>query len=322
MGVARGGLVGLGAVAACALSGCHLDLGSRRDKPAATDAGVGTPARGTPFAELPRSPGSRIARPGASVAADRVTEPSPRAETDVRPPPVSVTVPPPAPAPAPADIPLVAALKDYADGRPAEAAGHLSRCDPATRDCLARLLPAAVDAYGKNVSAGKREEIGPLLSKIDAARNGLVVYAPLDVAKIELASQIDGFSRYRPLPVRHYYAPGDLAEVYVELHNARPAPVGPDGAESAVRLRWLLELTDGRDQPVTLIDGEGRPAVTTGRYDAPPTRGPVRDCHLGLRVVVPRTPGVYTLSVGVQDANRPQASYVSRWLMLRVGRGP
>lgn len=315
----RGGLVGLGAVAACALPGCQIGFGERRDKPAVVDATLVAPVRGTPFAELPRAPGSRIARPGPSVPAARPAE-SPSRADDVRPPRVAVSTPvPPPPA---ADLPVVAALKAYADGRPAEAAAHLSGCDPASRDLLARLLPAAVKAYEVNVSAGRREQVGPLLATVDAARNGLVVHAPLDVAKIEFASQIDGFARYRPLDGRHAYAPGELAEVYVELHNARPAAVGPDGAESAVRLHWRMDLTDGRGQPVGLVDGNGRPTPTDGDYAPPPTRGPVRDCHLALRVVVPRSPGEYVLSVQVRDANRPQASYVSRRLTLRVGRGP
>ena len=151
-----------------------------------------------------------------------------------------------------------------------------------------------------------------MAAELSRAQAGLAPYAPLKFEEAVFVERAEGFARYTPVPRGHRYPPGSVAELYVELRNARPAPVGPASAQFELKFRWKLKLTDKVTGAVW--------AESEREYALPPTRSPVRDCYFPIPVTVPARPGEYLVSVEMRDLNRPpNGVFVSRSTTLRVG---
>jgi hypothetical protein len=289
---------------------------SRSVKAAETDSGpvaigaVQPAARGTGFAELPNAPGERVARNPAPDAPKATTAAAAKPpETS----PITVAVAPPV-----ADAPLVAAVKAYLDNKPESAAEHLKLLDRPNQELMQQLVPPVVALSRTNLGRAGPLEIGLLVGQIETPLKALSSKA-LTVSKAVFCSELGGYGQYTPLADGHVFRPGTVAEVYLELRNVPTVPVRlPDGSDGYLtHLNWSLRLRDAAGTVVPLTDGDRRQVAVLEAAHKQYSRSPVRDYAKTFRVLVPRTPGRYTLTVEFAD---PESSRgVTRGMTFQVG---
>ena len=278
-----------------AAAGC-LNASRRPDEEPLAAAPV-EPTR-TDFAGLARTPGQTHKPPPAPM-------PVPHAQI-VAPP---VETPTPALSSIAFDSPLLATLRGIEAGRP-DAGEALTRLPQADRDVVVRLLKAADLASRADLDTPGTQKIQAVVDEVNRTRTTLANYGRLELAQALFVARAEGLARYTPLPSNPSYRPGRLAELYVELHNARPEPVGPKSDQYEIKLHWKLTLKRA--------DG-GVVARTEDVYAAPLTRSPLRESWLSLVVNVPQTPGLYFVTVEVHDEKRPANTVlVSKPLKLTV----
>ena len=296
---------------ACATSSRSVKAADADSGPAVTGA-VQSMARGTGFAELPNAPGERVARnPPADPPKATTTAVAKPPETS----PITVAVPPPVP-----DAPLVAAVKAYLDNKPDLAAEHLKLLDRPNQEVLQQLLPPVVALSRTNLGRAGPLEIGLLVGQIETPLKALSAKA-LTVSTAEFCSEIGGYGQYTPLPAGHIFRPGTVAEVYLELRNVPSVRVRlPDGTDGYLtHLNWSLRLRDAAGTVVPLTDGDRRQVAVLEAAHKQYSRSPVRDYAKTFRVLVPRTPGRYTLTVEFTDPDPESSRDVRRGMTFQVG---
>lgn len=300
---------------ACATSSRSVKAADADSGPAVIGA-VQPTARGTGFAELPNAPGERVARnPPADPPKATTTAVAKPPETS----PITVAVAPPVP-----DAPLVAAVKAYLDNKPELAAEHLKLLDRPNQEVMQQLLPPVVALSRTNLGRAGPLEIGLLVGQIETPLKALSSKA-LTVSKAEFCSSLGGYGQYTPLPAGHEYRPGHVAEIYVELRNVPSVPVRlPDGTDRYVtHLNWSLRLRDAAGTVVPMTDTDRRQVAVLEQAEKQVSRSPVRDYAKTFRIVVPRTPGRYTLTVEFTDpdpeSNLGVSRGVSRGMTFQVG---
>ena len=247
-------------------------------------------ARSAPrFAEMISAPGQTIAKSDAPAKPETgVATPA----AGVQPPQPNETRPTLAP---PAlDPPLVAALRAYLENRPDLAAEYLRSFDPANRDLLAKLLPAAVAARGG----------APDAEALDAVALAAAKAGPIKLRKACFVSSVKQFGVYDPLPDGYAFLPGGAeGQLYLELANVVSEPTDhPRGGPGfVVRADCTLQVTDERGQTLSRFDPTNSPK---GAMDlAESTRSPCRDFFLSLKFPLPHAPGNYTLTLDVREAS-------------------
>ncbi len=270
---------------------------------------------GFAVARLPRVPGTRLDSATGAVAPPPAPPPTlaPDRPQPVPVPPMPISTQPPAPP----EPPLVVAVRETLAGRPDAAESALKSLPPANQVLARPLLAALAAGASADLARPKAREMHRLEQELDAAQSFVAQRSPLKIVECVLASQIDGLSCYRPLPEGRAYAPGEIAEVYLEVRHAQAQLVGP---EYAVDLRYSLRYADARGQAVPVeSDGQSHRELT-GSHRPPPTRTPQDRAHAPLRVPVPRAPGDYLLTVEVRDGNLPSSQLLvaSKTLSVRV----
>ncbi len=283
------------------------------------------PSRGSQFAELIRAPGERvaIADPVPMVVA-RSTPPPEQGIAHVGGTAKVPSLPDPLIAPPPVvlhpiDPPLVAAMRAYLENRPDEAVKHLRSLDKPNQELMLQLIPAVVRASQMDLNRATPHEIGVLAGQLEAPTATLATRGPLFIEKAVFCRWIKNFGRYEPLPDRHAFPPGALAELYLEVKNVPSEPTSSpgEGEGYVTRLACTLQLRDAAGGIVELTDQSRRavPALAETKRDF--TRSQIRDYFLLFRFPVPGKPGEYKVVVEVRDPATGRA--VSRTLLLRVG---
>ncbi len=312
---------GLPTLPACLVStGSGPPAGSAQSPPAASVAGSARPL----FGEL-RGPGERVPlhEPTPTVTAEAPppslppTDPPPPTADEVKPPqpiPATVTV---ARSPAADDPPLVAALRAFLDDRPDLARKHLEALDGPNQELMLQLIPALVGASRANLTRPSTE-VGDLARQLEAPAAALAARAPLGIERACFCRSVKNFARYEPLPDRHAFRPGAMAEVYVEVRNVPsvPASTAADGDGFLTRLVCTLQVRDAAGAVVPLPDKTHRPVPTLTDDKRDFTRSPIRDYFLLFQFPVPAKPGAYTVTFEVQDPATGRA--VSRTMPFRV----
>lgn len=201
-----------------------------------------------------------------------------------------------------ADPPLLAAVRAYVENRPEEAIRHLEKLDKPNQEFALAVLPALARGAAMNHAAPDPQEAGIVADQLAAAAAKLEAKAPLRIEKVVFCKpqSIGGFGRYEPWPEARPYRPGDVAQLYVEVRHLAGAPV-KDGFR--VRADVSLQVRDAGGRPVEQIDpGDRHRRVTVINWPHDDVfRSPPRDYHLPFRLVMPATPGVYTITVEVRE---------------------
>jgi hypothetical protein len=203
--------------------------------------------------------------------------------------------------PAPtADPPLLAAVRAYVENRPEEAIKHLEKLDRPNQEFALAVLPALARGAAMNHAAPDPQEAGIVAEQLTAAAAKLEAKAPLRIEKVVFCKSLDGFGRYEPWPETRPYRPGDLAVLYVEVRHLAGVPT-KDGIR--VRADVSLQVRDSGQKLVEQMDPDNpkrRVTAVAWAHDHV-FRSPPRDYHLPYRLVVPATPGVYTITVEVRE---------------------
>jgi hypothetical protein len=309
-----------------AVPACVGPAVARREPPPAANAAVAPAPRphGSQFAELIHAPGERIAASDPTTVVARgtpVADPSVSAVAGTVPVFPPQTLPPISPVPVvitPPDPPLVAAIRAYLDNRPDEAVKHLKGLDKTNQELMLQLIPALVRASQVDLSRATPHEIGVLAGQLDAPAAALATRGPLFVEKACFCRWVKNFGRYDPLPDRHAFPPGALAELYLEVKNVPSEPTSspPEGDGYVTRLACTLQLRDAAGGVVELTDQSRKavPALAETKRDF--TRSPIRDYFLLFRFPVPGKPGEYKVVVEVRDPATGRA--VSKTMPFRV----
>jgi hypothetical protein len=262
------------------------------------------PIRKTQFAEL-------LSRPGVVISTklnlkDTTTpERTSDVQSDVKPAsgsPPELPVGPIQPTPLP-ELPLVAAVRAYAAGRPGQAIEYLSSLDKPNQELMLAVLP--VLAQGATLDMNADPNTTAVLA--DQLRSAAARIEPLAGLRLEVATlctTVFGYGRYDPRPKGQPYHANDQAQLYVEVRNLASQPtVGPHGETFLIHARVTVEIRDAHEK---LVD---QPSIEDPRRLIPviqyekniPTRTPIHDFHILYGFPVPPPPGVYTVSMTIQD---------------------
>jgi hypothetical protein len=240
---------------------------------------------------------------------------APPAPQPVEPGPVvqaAALEPVPAPPPKQEDPPVVAALRSLIEKPNEDATNYLLKLDPATQELLLRLLPVVARLGAGNFTAAKPDEIRLVLYQLESALAAVKPRAQLVVDRMVYARDIERFGVYQPLPDDYPFRPGEVADIYVEVHNFASESHGPF---YEVHLAGTLEVAEpgGATRPLRVLPD---------RRANDRTRSPRHDHYLTYRFCIPENlrPGHYTLVLHVTDAITHCTT--QRTLPLRVTTRP
>jgi hypothetical protein len=288
------------------------------------DAGIKQPLSGDSHASTPQpateSEPTAPAWPEKSKIAEQVRQtvyPRPEALGGTRPPRLGPAVseapiPPPENKPVQANRvdstqkePLLQALLCVLKNHPGEALDHLRSYDAPTQDFFIRLLPAMARLTQKSLDQMTPEEVAVLQDQLEGMLESLRPRAELIINRMCFCEWIKGYGSYKPLPEGHLFhagtqeRPGELVQVYVELRNLTS---DRRGAYHETRLSSTVEISDPRDPSRGVLwryrfEDNKQPLQTLARLP---------DYFKKYNFYVPAhiPPGVYTLTIQVQDETR------------------
>ena len=212
--------------------------------------------------------------------------------------------------------PLVEALRDFLQKRPAEAIGRFKECDRLSQEMLLGLLPLTARAGEGDLEKASPEQMAVLLDQVDSLEAPLRTRAPLAIDKICFCRRIDAFGVYDQLPDEPTFQPGDWALVYVELRNfsCERHEAGAAIVSYGTRLVSAAEIRDYRGNKVW---PSGAERLVFRRKGPEESRTPWHDYFDNCSLRVPELPpGRYTLWIEIEDA--PTKRSVKRSLDFRV----
>jgi hypothetical protein len=281
-------------------------------KPAAT--ATSDALRKTQFAELLSRPGALVSTKSNARDGKDVKEATASTEVEAPTEPVVVAsdskvVPagPPASSPPP-DTPLLAALRAYTQGRPDQAIEFLNSLDKPNQDLVLAVLPALERGATLDLSANPTAT-AVLVDQLRTAAARIETRAALRIDVAMLCQKVDGYGRYEPRPKGKSYLTTDQAELYVQVGNLSSQPaVGTHGETYLIHARMTVEIRDAHEK---LVDqpsiGDPRRLVPVIQYEKNiPSRSPIHDYHNYYQFPVPPTPGVYTVTMKIQDLLTPR----------------
>lgn len=261
------------------------------------------------FAVLPRVPGTVVAtRPQANAktppntVAQKPTDAPPKPVDPVRPAvgaepdpfPIAQIVPTP-------EVPLLAAVRAYTEGRPEKAIEIIRTLEKPNQDLVLALLPILARGASADVN-NDPATVAALVGQLHAAAARLEPRAALRIDKAAFCTDVSGFGRFVPLPANQPYRPNAQAQFYLEVSNLGSQPVG-DGFVTHVHA--AVEVRDAHGKLVEQIDPDDwRRRVPVVRFEKRlPSRSPLHDFHVLYLFSVPAAPGVYTVTVELRDSN-------------------
>ncbi len=257
--------------------------------------------RKTSFAEL-------LSRPGVVVPVrPSGTAPLPQQPVETEPSAIQVTgdkQDPPASPPAPnpgAETPLLKAVRAFTEGRPDQAIEFLSALDKPNQDLLLSLLPV-LEEVAKLDSKRDPVKTAMLADQLRSAAASLEPRAALRLEAVSLCRMAAGYGRYDPCPKGVPYRPNDQALLYIEVRNLISQPsVGPRGETYLTSARETVEIRDAYGKLVDQLTRDGKYISVVQAEKRLFTRTPIHEFHILYEFRVPSAPGVYAISMNIQD---------------------
>lgn len=195
--------------------------------------------------------------------------------------------------PSPAvDQPLVAAFRDYCEGRTDKAAERIKGLDATNQEMILRLFPALKHAGKADLHSPS--EAAMLGSQLAAASETTARLSPMAIRKACFVWRVLQFGVYDPVPERHPFLPGGAGVLYLELQNAPslPTKIPAGGSGYVTRLECSYQINNAEGQSFVPIRMQPHTEYT---------RSPIRDYFLKIEFEVPSQPGNYTLVVELKD---------------------
>lgn len=221
----------------------------------------------------------------------------------------------------PAELPILAALRAFAENRPDRGIDALKGLDKSNQEFVLEVLPVLVRGATLKLASATPQDVAALVDQLQAAAARLEGRAALRIDKILFCRHVGGFGIYDPWPEGLPYKAGGLAELYVEIgHLVSDPAVNGDGY--ATRLVSALEIRDANGRLVEQTDPEDRrrtvPVARTERTVR--SRSPLQDFYVVYRLAVPPQPGVYTVTVEVRSPDKGNRVVRSRPVEFRVAQ--
>ena len=269
----------------------------------ATSTQTSDSIRKTQFAELISRPGTVLSMKSnkdATTLPPIESEPNDLKPASGEPSPIPETVTPTVPKPLP-EPPLWKAVRAYAEGNPEKAIELLAPLDKTNQELVLALLPVLASGLGMDITSDPAAA-AILADQLRSAASRIEPRAALRLETVALCEAVDGFGRYVPCAKGKSHSPGKQAHLYIEVRNlVSQATVGPRGESYLTHARATAEIRDAYqklvDQPMP--DGRLVPVVQTEKKLF--TRTPVHDFHMLYEFPVPAQPGVYTVTIKIQD---------------------
>jgi hypothetical protein len=126
--------------------------------------------------------------------------------------------------------------------------------------------------------------------------------AALRLDAVTLCKTVRGYGRYDPRPKGQPYKPNDFAQLYLEVRNLISQPaVGPFGETYLTLARETVEIRDAYGKLIDQLTSEGHYVPVVQAEKKLFTRTPIHEFHIFYEFHVPASPGVYTISINIQD---------------------
>lgn len=204
-----------------------------------------------------------------------------------------------------AESPLLAAFRAHFEGKPERAFEAIAGLDRANQELILAILPVLSRGASANFAADP-QAAAALVDQLHAAADRIEPLAALRIEKALFCHPVHGYGRYEAWPVNKPYLPNDRAQLYIEVRNLVSQPVvGPRGQPYLTHARGRAEIRDayGKLIPQPHPD-DYRRRVNVVEFDEKKfTQRPLTDFHFPYTFPVPATPGVYTITVTVSDAD-------------------
>ncbi len=278
----------------------------RAELEAKTKAEVNQPLRGTDFGVLPKSPGTVLQKTSGSQTTSNHNTKTPKqnpAASPVNPVRPSSGEPGPFPVLPPITVPpeslLLAAVRAYTEGRPEQAIEIIRRMDKNNQDLVLAVLPI----LARGVTADLTNDPATTAALVEQLRGTMVRLesrAALKIEKVAFCSDVAGFGRFVARPEANPYRPNERVQLYLELRNLGNQPTG-DGFLTHVQA--AVEIRDANDKVVAQIDPDDHRRVPVVKFEKRlVTRSPLHDFHVLYIFAAPPAPGVYTVTVQLNDS--------------------
>lgn len=271
------------------------DQAAKTDTTAKTDS-----LRKTQFAELTSRPGSIVyTKPNASAVSSQPIDGG-EGVVVVEKKDSPAIQPAPAPTPSP-DPPLLAAVRAYAERKPEKAIEILSALDKPNQDLVLAVLPilergATLDLRGDPAATAI------LADQLRNAAARIESRAALRLDVVALCRRVEGYGRYEPRPNDLPYRPNDLAQIYIEVKNLVSQPAaGAHGESYVTHARYTVEIRDSYGKLVDQQLPDRRVSVVQSEKKLL-THTPIHEFYLLYEFPAPAAPGVYNITVNIQDA--------------------
>jgi hypothetical protein len=197
--------------------------------------------------------------------------------------------------------PLLKAVRAYSEGRPDLAIEFLSAFDKPNQDLVLAILPV-VDRGSRLDMKSDPTATAILADQLRSAAARIESRAALRLDTVALCKTVRGFGRYDPWPKGQPYRPNDLAQLYIEVRNLISQPtVGPYGETYLTLARETVEIRDADGKLIDQLTSEGHHVSVVQADKKLFTRTPIHEFHILYQFQVPSAPGVYTISINIQD---------------------
>jgi hypothetical protein len=271
------------------------DQTSRNTPPATSDAN-----RKIQFAELPSRPGAVVSvKPSdKDVAASRPND----VPMGYLPPAPDEVVPAAKTSPATVpDSPLLAAVRAHEEGKPDRAIELLAVLERPNQELVLAMLPvltrgATIDLRDPAATAILTDQIRTAATRIEAG-------AALKLDVVTLCDKVRGYGMYDPRPKGLPYGTNDSAQIYLEVRNLVSQPaVGPHGENYLTHYRTIAEVRDSYGRLMDQWNPDTRRTVPVVQLERKRfTRTPIHDFHILYQFLTPPAPGVYNVSLTIED---------------------
>jgi hypothetical protein len=259
------------------------------------------PSRPTQFASLPSRPGAVVyTKTNNKETSTSQPMESNDEEVKVAAEKTSSAVQSPILNPSP-EPPLLKAVRAYTEGRPDLAIEFLSAYDKPNQDLVLAILPV-LDRGAKLDMKSDPTATAVLADQLRNAAARVESRSALRLDAVALCKTVRGYGRYDPWPKGRSYPPNYQAQLYIEVRNLVSQPaVGPYGEPYLTLARETVEIRDAYGKLIDQLTSDGQYVPVIQSEKKLYTRTPIHEFHILYEFRVPASPGVYTITMNIQD---------------------
>ena len=205
------------------------------------------------------------------------------------------------------ESPIVDAVKSSVEKRPDGIRDALNSLDPARREILMTLIPLAVRVGEGGLASTDPHDVAVVVDQLQGLLWALRPRAALVMDKFCFCQRIEKFGKFKPLPAKPSFRPGEMVEVYAEFRNISSQPHRTEQGDFRTQLRGKLEIRNSAGGVLLTKECNGLDETLTPQHDY--------FQHYRLRIPDAR-PGSYVLNLEAEDV--PTGRKVKQKLEFQV----